>query len=74
MPPRPRPRPRTVLAPSSPVSACQTSTSILARKSAAEEEDNDDDLFIRSKGRSLREVHTRVARAYLAYLCYEHVT
>ena len=65
MPPRPRPRPR----PQAPVATSPVSVagSVCApsRKSVREEEEEEDDLFIRSKGRSLREVHKRAARTYL---------
>jgi hypothetical protein len=73
MPPRPRPRPRPnpIMAPSSPVLAVESdaSTSTAPQKIIRVEEDDEDDLFIRSKGRSLKEVHKRAARAYLEYSC-----
>lgn len=67
MPLRPRPRPNSILRPSSFVVGqnSEASTSSAALKIAKEDDEDEDDLFIRSKGRSLREVHKRAARAYL---------
>ena len=73
MPLRPRPRPNAILTPSSLVAGqnSEASTSSAALKIVKEDDEDEDDLFIRSKGRSLREVHKRAARTCLecSYKC-----